>query len=184
MRSAASMDAMRLLNPRLLQQAGSARGYLAVTVALGLAGAVLILVQADLLSRALAGAARGTGLAVLSGVLAWLGGEVRAATAVSARCSSSPTTSTGSMSSTRSSRSKAGRSLMSIYYEIRVAGLLPPGVLLDFEELSAAPQEAQTVLHGSLEDQKELRKLLDRLQIFGARLLEIHRFRAESRRRG
>ena len=69
---------------------------------------------------------------------------------------------------------------MSIYYEIRVAGLLPPGALLDFEELSAAPQEAQTVLHGSLEDQKELRKLLDRLQIFGARLLELHRFRAEA----
>ena len=66
---------------------------------------------------------------------------------------------------------------MSIHYEIRVAGLLPPGVLLDFEELSASPLEAQTVLHGSLEDQKELRKLLDRLQIFGARLLEIHRFR-------
>ena len=69
---------------------------------------------------------------------------------------------------------------MSIYYEIRVAGFLPPGVLLDFEELSAAPQQAQTVLHGSLEDQKELRKLLDRLQIFGARLLELHRFRAEA----
>ena len=67
------MDAMRLLNPRLLRQAGSARGCLAVTVALGLAGAVLILFQADLLSRALAGAARGTGIAVLSGVLAWLG---------------------------------------------------------------------------------------------------------------
>jgi hypothetical protein len=66
---------------------------------------------------------------------------------------------------------------MSIYYEIRVAGLLPPGVLLDFEELSASPQEPQTLLHGSLEDQMELRKLLDRLQIFGARLLEIHRFR-------
>ena len=69
---------------------------------------------------------------------------------------------------------------MSIYYEIRIAGLLPPGVLLDFEELSASPQEAQTVLHGSLEDQKELRKLLDRLQIFGARLLELHRFRAQA----
>ena len=69
---------------------------------------------------------------------------------------------------------------MCIYYEIRVAGLLPPGVLLDFEELSASPQEAQTVLHGSLEDQKELRKLLDRLQMFGARLLEIHRFRGEA----
>jgi hypothetical protein len=69
---------------------------------------------------------------------------------------------------------------MSIYYEIRVTGLLPPGVLLDFEELSASPQEAQTVLHGSLEDQKELRKLLDRLQMFGARLLEIHRFREKA----
>jgi hypothetical protein len=80
---AASMDAMRLLNPRLLRQAGPARGYLAVTVALGLAGAVLILFQADLLSRALAGAARGTGIAALSGVLAWLGVAVagRAATA-------------------------------------------------------------------------------------------------------
>src|ERR1700757_4895276 len=73
MRSAASMDAMRLFNPRLVRQAGLARGYLAVTVALGLAGAVLILFQADLLSRALAGAAHGTGIAALSGVLAWLG---------------------------------------------------------------------------------------------------------------
>jgi hypothetical protein len=69
---------------------------------------------------------------------------------------------------------------MSIYYEIRVTGLLPPGVLLDFEELSASPQEAQTLLHGSLEDQKELRKLVDRLQMFGARLLEIHRFREKA----
>jgi len=69
---------------------------------------------------------------------------------------------------------------MCIYYEIRVAGLLPPGALLDFEELSASPQEAQTLLHGSLEDQKELRKLLDRLQMFGARLLEIHRFRGKA----
>jgi len=36
------------------------------------------------------------------------------------------------------------------------------------------------VLHGSLEDQKELRKLLDRIQIFGVRLLEIHRLREEA----
>ena len=36
------------------------------------------------------------------------------------------------------------------------------------------------MLHGSLEDQKELRKLLDRLQMFGARLLEIHRFREKT----
>ncbi len=64
---------MRAADPRLLRHAGSARWYLALTVALGLAGAVLILLQADLLSRALAGAARGTGTAALSGVLAWLG---------------------------------------------------------------------------------------------------------------
>lgn len=46
------MDDMRLLNPRLLQQAGSARGYLAVTVALGLAGAAarrtMLLITHDL----------------------------------------------------------------------------------------------------------------------------------------
>jgi ABC-type multidrug transport system fused ATPase/permease subunit len=79
------MDAMRLLDPRLLRQAGSARGYLAVTVALGLVGAVLILFQADLLSRALAGAARGTGIAALSGVLAWLGVAVAGRAVAAAR---------------------------------------------------------------------------------------------------
>jgi thiol reductant ABC exporter CydD subunit len=63
---------VRAVDPRLLRQAGPARRYLAVTVTLGLAGAVLILLQADLLSRALAGAARGTGLGALSVVLAWL----------------------------------------------------------------------------------------------------------------
>ncbi len=36
------------------------------------------------------------------------------------------------------------------------------------------------MLHGSLEDPKDVRKLLDRLQIFGARLLEIHRFREKA----
>ena len=64
---------MRPVDRRLLRQAGAARGYLAVTIALGLAGAALILLQAGLLSRALAGAARGTGIGALSGVLAWLG---------------------------------------------------------------------------------------------------------------
>jgi len=39
---------------RLLREAGAARGYLAVAAGLGLAGAALILLQADLLSRALA----------------------------------------------------------------------------------------------------------------------------------
>jgi thiol reductant ABC exporter CydD subunit len=61
------------VDPRLLRQAGAARGYLATTVGLGLVGTVLILLQAGLLSQALAGAARGTGIRALAGTLAWLG---------------------------------------------------------------------------------------------------------------
>ena len=53
------------MDPRLLRQAGAARGYLAVTIGLGLAGTGLILLQAGLLSRALADAARGTGIEAL-----------------------------------------------------------------------------------------------------------------------
>jgi len=61
------------VDPRLLRQAGAARGYLAVTIGLGLAGTGLILLQAGLLSRALADAARGTGIEALSGTLILLG---------------------------------------------------------------------------------------------------------------
>ena len=64
---------MRPVDPRLLRQAGAARGYLAVTVGLGLLGTVLILLQAGLLATALAGAARGIGIGALAGTLAWLG---------------------------------------------------------------------------------------------------------------
>ena len=67
-----SRGAVRPVDRRLLRQAGAARGYLAVAAGLGLAGAALILLQADLLSRALAGAARGTGAAALAAVLGWL----------------------------------------------------------------------------------------------------------------
>jgi ATP-binding cassette, subfamily C, bacterial CydD len=63
---------VKAVDPRLLRQAGPARAYLAVAIALGLAGAVLILLQADMLSRLLAGAARGTGVAALAGTLGWL----------------------------------------------------------------------------------------------------------------
>jgi ATP-binding cassette, subfamily C, bacterial CydD len=64
---------VRPVDPRLLRQARAARGYLAVTVGLGLAGTVLILLQAGLLADALAGAARGIGISALAGTLAWLG---------------------------------------------------------------------------------------------------------------
>jgi ATP-binding cassette, subfamily C, bacterial CydD len=64
---------VRAVDPRLFRQAGVARAYLAVTIALGLAGAVLIVLQAGMLARLLAGAAHGTGVASLAGTLGWLG---------------------------------------------------------------------------------------------------------------
>jgi ATP-binding cassette subfamily C protein CydD len=84
------------LDPRLLRYSAAARGYLAVTVVLGLAATGLILIQASLLARLLAGAATGTGLTVLAGALVALvvvlvtraaasyGGEVTALRAAAA----------------------------------------------------------------------------------------------------
>jgi ATP-binding cassette, subfamily C, bacterial CydD len=57
------------LDPRLLRYSAAARGYLAVTVGLGLAAAALILLQASLLAHVLATAATGTGVTVLAGSL-------------------------------------------------------------------------------------------------------------------
>jgi ATP-binding cassette subfamily C protein CydD len=59
----------RPIDPRLLKHASAARGYLILTVVLGLAGTGLILAQAGLLARLLAGAATGVGLAALAGPL-------------------------------------------------------------------------------------------------------------------
>jgi ATP-binding cassette subfamily C protein CydD len=84
------------LDPRLLRYSAAARGYLAVTVALGLAATGLILIQAGLLARLLAGAATGTGLTLLAGAVVTLvvvlvaraaatyGGEVTALRAAAA----------------------------------------------------------------------------------------------------
>jgi len=60
---------MRPLDPRLVRSSAAARGYLAVTVVLGLAATGLILAQAGLLAHALAGAATGTTSAALAGTL-------------------------------------------------------------------------------------------------------------------
>jgi len=67
---------MRAVDPRLLTHARAARSYLIVTVLLGLAVTGLIVAQAALLARALAGAARGTGAAALAGTLLVLLGVV------------------------------------------------------------------------------------------------------------
>jgi ATP-binding cassette, subfamily C, bacterial CydD len=84
------------LDPRLIRYSAAARGYLAVTVVLGLAAAALILLQASLLAHVLAAAATGTGATVLAGSLGALaivllaraaagyGGEVTALRAAAA----------------------------------------------------------------------------------------------------
>ena len=60
-----------------------------------------------------------------------------------------------------------------LYYEIRVAGLLPPEVLLDFERLNASVKPVETVVHGPLADQAALHGLLARLETFGVQVLEV-----------
>jgi len=63
----------------------------------------------------------------------------------------------------------------SSYYEIRVAGTLPPEALLDFERLTASVEPVETVVHGPLRDQAALTGLLARLETFGVKVLEIRR---------
>jgi ATP-binding cassette, subfamily C, bacterial CydD len=63
---------MRAIDPRLLRHARAARGYLLVTVLLGLAVTGLIVAQAALLAHALAGAAAGRGAGALAGTIALL----------------------------------------------------------------------------------------------------------------
>ena len=63
----------------------------------------------------------------------------------------------------------------SSYYEIRVAGTLPPEALLDFDRLTASVEPVETVVHGTLRDQAALTGLLARLETFGVKVLEIRR---------
>jgi hypothetical protein len=67
----------------------------------------------------------------------------------------------------------------SSYYEIRVAGVLPPEALLDFERLTASVEPVETVVHGQLRDQAALQGLLARLETFGIQVLEVRRLRTE-----
>lgn len=63
----------------------------------------------------------------------------------------------------------------SSYYEIRVAGVLPPEALLDFDRLTASVEPVETVLHGPLRDQAALQGLLARLETFGVQVIEVRR---------
>lgn len=73
-----------------------------------------------------------------------------------------------------------GPVVASLYYEIRVAGTLPPECLLDFERLSASVQRVETIVHGPLRDQAALYGLLARLETFGVQVIEVRRLQDES----
>ena len=65
--------------------------------------------------------------------------------------------------------------MTSPYYEIRVSGVLPPEVLLDFDRLTASVEPVETVVQGPLRDQFAFHGLLARLQTFGGEVLEVRR---------
>lgn len=79
------------------------------------------------------------------------------------------------MESGHSNYNLIGALVTSSYYEIRVAGVLPPEILLDFERLSASVEPVGTILHGPLRDQAALQGLLARLETFGIQVLEVRR---------
>ena len=70
-----------------------------------------------------------------------------------------------------------GDVVSSSYYEIRIAGVLPPEALLDFDRLTASVEPVETVVHGPIRDQAALQGLLARLEAFGIQVLEIRRLR-------
>ena len=66
---------------------------------------------------------------------------------------------------------------------MRVAGVLPPEALLDFERLTASVEPVETVVHGLLRDQCAKKGLLARLETFGIEVLEIRRLHGTDRGR-
>lgn len=63
------------------------------------------------------------------------------------------------------------------FYEIRIAGVVPPEALLDFERLTASVEPVKTVVRGSRLDQAALHGLLARLETLGVQVLEVRRLR-------
>src|SRR5579859_970688 len=68
-----------------------------------------------------------------------------------------------------------GPAVSSSYYEIRVAGVIPPEILLDFDRLTASVEPVATVVHGPLQDQAALHGLLARLETIGVQVIEVRR---------
>ena len=75
---------------------------------------------------------------------------------------------------------RLGAAVRPAYYEIRVAGALPPEALLDYERLSASVEPVETVLYGPLLDQAALHGLLARLETLGVQILEVRRLHGQN----
>jgi hypothetical protein len=63
---------------------------------------------------------------------------------------------------------------MAVYYEIRIAGLIPPGALCGFEQI-AADLPTETLVCGPFPDQAALYGLLSRLESSGVQLMGLRR---------
>jgi hypothetical protein len=61
-------------------------------------------------------------------------------------------------------------------YEIRVRGQISPDELVEFENVTAVVEPAETVLRGRVTDQAALQGILQRLHGLGLDLIEVHRF--------
>ena len=61
------------------------------------------------------------------------------------------------------------------FYEIRVAGPVPPEALADYQDISSTEAPVETVLRGRLADQAALQGLLARLDLFGVEVIEVRR---------
>jgi len=64
--------------------------------------------------------------------------------------------------------------MTAIYYEIRIAGLVPPGALRGFEQL-AETRQTETRVRGPLPDQAAVNGLLTRLESCGLLLIGLRR---------
>jgi hypothetical protein len=60
-------------------------------------------------------------------------------------------------------------------YEIRVRGKLGQGVVKSFAGFEAEIEPAETILRGPVQDQADLRALLEQIEAFGLELIEVRR---------
>ena len=60
-------------------------------------------------------------------------------------------------------------------YEFRIRGRLSDPILMRLDMLEPGAARLDTILHGPIRDQSELRGILERVQALGLELLEVRR---------